>query len=247
MDMQILEDIGLSKAEIKTYISLLELGPTTSGPLIQHSKLQSSVVHRVLKTLIEKGIVTYIKIGKNKQYQATDPKNMLEFLDNKKKRFIDILPTLEAKQQQNNKNYATEMFVGKKAIFATLLNTIQDAKKYEEYLSFSLIEPHQDEEIIRFYKNYNLRRKEKKLRVKVLVNKKVKKIFEENYDKKILKLANVRYTNFHFPQGIVIFRDTLTFVNWKDNPFAVKITNETMANEFKIFFEEFYEKEKDAY
>ena len=68
MDEKILENIGLSKAEIKVYLALLELGPSTSGPIIQKSELQSSVVHRVLKTLLDKGIITYIKIGKDNNY-----------------------------------------------------------------------------------------------------------------------------------------------------------------------------------
>ena len=92
MDTSILEDIGLSAAEIKVYLTLLELGPSTSGPIIDKSKLQSSVVHRVIKTLIEKGLVTFVKIGKDKQYQATSPENILNYVDLKRKRLAEILP-----------------------------------------------------------------------------------------------------------------------------------------------------------
>ena len=45
MDTAILEDIGLTNAEIKVYLSLLELGTATAGPIIEKSCLQSSVVH----------------------------------------------------------------------------------------------------------------------------------------------------------------------------------------------------------
>ncbi|MBI2106057.1 hypothetical protein HYT56_04440 [Candidatus Woesearchaeota archaeon] len=247
MDEQILENIGLSKAEIKIYLSLLEIGPSTSGPIIQKSGLQSSVVHRTLKTLLEKGIITYVKVGKDNRYQATNPENILDFIENKKKRFMDILPELKNKQQRGKGNYSTEMFLGKKAMFSALLNVIKDGKPKEDYLSFSLIEPHDDKDIVNFYQVYNLRRRDKRLNVKVLVNEKVKPIYEKNYTKKLLKKANVRYTNFHFPQGIVIFKNTVIFVHWKENPFAVKITNQEMAQQFKEFFLEFYNKEKDAY
>ncbi|MBS3080553.1 hypothetical protein J4221_03715 [Candidatus Pacearchaeota archaeon] len=230
MDEKILENIGLSKAEIKVYLALLELGPSTSGPIIQKSELQSSVVHRVLKTLLDKGIITYIKIGKDNNYQTTDPKNLLDFIENKKKRLIDILPELEDKQKRNKGNYL-----------------IKDGNPNEDYLSFSLIEPHDDKEVVDFYQIYNLRRRDKKIKVKVLVNNKVKPIYEKNYTKELLKKANVRYTSFHFPQGIIIFRNNVTFVHWGENPFAVRITNKEMAEQFKEFFLEFYNKEKDAY
>jgi sugar-specific transcriptional regulator TrmB len=247
MNTEILEGLGFSKAEIKIYLALLELGPSTSGPIIQKSGLQSSVTHRALKTLLEKGIITFVKVGKDNNYQATDPKNLIDFIDNKKKKFLDLLPELEAKQKQGKSNYSTEMFLGKKAMFSTLLNIIKDAKPNENYLSFSLIEPHDDEEIVDFYETYNLRRREKRLRVKVLVNKKVKPIYEKNYTKELLKKANVRYSSFHFPQGIILFRETVTFVHWGENPYAIKITNQEMANQFKQFFLEFYNTEKDAY
>lgn len=247
MDASILEDLGLSKSEIKIYLNLLESGPKTSGPIIQKTNLQSSVVHRSLKTLLEKGIITYVKIGKNNLYQAANPDNLLNFIENKKKRFLDILSELKKKQNSLNNNYSTEMFLGKKAMFSALVNLVKDAKSGEDYFSFSLIEPHADEEIVTFYQTYNLRRNEKKLKVKVLVNKKVKSIYERNYSKDLLKKANVRYTSFHFPQGIVIFRENILFVHWGENPFVVKIVNGEMASQFKEFFLEFYNKEKNAY
>ena len=41
IDTEILEDLGLSNSEVKVYLSLLELGETTSGPLLQKSGLQN--------------------------------------------------------------------------------------------------------------------------------------------------------------------------------------------------------------
>ncbi len=54
MDVTILEDLGLTTAEIKVYIALLELGNSTAGPLVEKSGLQNSVVHRTLHSLIQK-------------------------------------------------------------------------------------------------------------------------------------------------------------------------------------------------
>jgi len=64
MDVSILEDLGLRKAEISAYIALLELGSSSAGKILQKSKLQNSVVHRSLNSLMEKGLVTHIFLGK---------------------------------------------------------------------------------------------------------------------------------------------------------------------------------------
>jgi predicted transcriptional regulator len=123
METAALEDLGLSQAEIKTYIALLEIGESTTGPIIARSKLQSSVVHRVIKQLIEKELVSYVVVGKNKHYQPAKPQNLVNFVETKKKRLLEILPELESKQQLVKRNTA-EMFLGHTAVFALLKKTL---------------------------------------------------------------------------------------------------------------------------
>lgn len=247
MDVSILEDIGLTKAETKAYLTLLELGPSTSGPVISASGMQSSVVHRSLKQLIEKGLVSSVRIGKNNRYQATDPASLVHYIEDKRKRLQDIVPELRARQYRAADRNETEMYIGKRAIFTMLNSLISDGRRREEYCSFSLGEEHDDPEIVKFYHNHNRRREELRLRVKVLSNRSVRRIYERNYDHEILRKAHVRYTAMQFPQGIIIFRDIVIFLTWQERPTAVRITNALMAKQFRSFFLAAYNKEKDAY
>jgi predicted transcriptional regulator len=133
METAALEDLGLSQAEIKTYIALLEIGESTTGPIIERSKLQSSVVHRVIKQLIEKELVSYVVVGKNKHYQPAKPQNLVNFVETKKKRLLEILPELESKQQLVKRNTA-EMFMGHTAVFA-LLSSVLKQKDVSIYIN----------------------------------------------------------------------------------------------------------------
>ena len=63
MNTKVLEDLGLTKSEIKVYLSLLSLGPSSAGAILQKAKIQNSVLHFSLNNLIEKGLVSYIKKG----------------------------------------------------------------------------------------------------------------------------------------------------------------------------------------
>ena len=56
MDTSALEDLGLSNAESRIYIALLESGPSKTGLIIDRTKLQSSTVYHILGSLIEKGL-----------------------------------------------------------------------------------------------------------------------------------------------------------------------------------------------
>ena len=84
MDTEILEDLGLTPTEIKIYISLLELGVSSAGKILEKSKLPNSTVHRDLNSLIEKGLISFILEGKRKIYKATNPENFFEFIQDKK-------------------------------------------------------------------------------------------------------------------------------------------------------------------
>ena len=99
IDTSILEDIGLTNAQIKVYLTLLELGETTSGPLIKKSALQNSVVYNALNQLIDSGLVTFVSKGKRKYFSSTNPKNLIKFVEDKKEKIEELVPQLLAKQQ----------------------------------------------------------------------------------------------------------------------------------------------------
>ena len=79
-DTEILEDLGLTKTEVKVYLALLELGSSSAGKILEKSKLPNSTVHRDLNSLIVKGLISFILEGKRKVYQASNPENFFEFI-----------------------------------------------------------------------------------------------------------------------------------------------------------------------
>jgi len=72
----------------------LKKGTSTAGLIIEKSALQSSVVHMTLNKLVAKGFVSFIKEGQRNHYQATDPKHISEYIDDKKTQFEKILPDI---------------------------------------------------------------------------------------------------------------------------------------------------------
>jgi hypothetical protein len=49
------------------------------------------------------------------------------------------------------------------------------------------------------------------------------------------------------PQGLIVFHNSVIFLNWEQEPFAVRVTSALMASQYRAFFLGFYNKEKDAY
>jgi sugar-specific transcriptional regulator TrmB len=63
MNTKILEDIGLTKTEIKIYLALLKLGQSTTTNIIKDAGIHASKVYEFLDKLIKKGLVSYNSIA----------------------------------------------------------------------------------------------------------------------------------------------------------------------------------------
>jgi sugar-specific transcriptional regulator TrmB len=247
VDYKILQDAGLTYAETQVYLTLLELGPVSAGPVLNKTGLQNSVLHRALNSLVQKGLVGFVYSGKNRVYQSEPPQRLLGLLDQKKRGVEEILPILEKKAVVFNQKYSTEMFLGLRGVFSAILSLIEDSIPGDELLSFSVIESHEVQEIYDFYRKYYLVRKEKGIVTKIMGNDRARITWEKQYTAEQLKFLHARYTDIEFPQGVIIFQDKILLIQYGKAPSAVKIKNKEMAENFRRFFYSVYNKEKDFY
>ena len=236
MDYSVLEDLGLSKGEVKVYVVLLGLGPTKVGRIIEKSGMASSAVHNSLNSLIAKGLISYLKTGKIKFYQAVPPKQLINFIDDKKNRVLGILPELELKEKLATEKQEAEIFKGMKGIMAMLNLLIEDAKKGDEYLFFAINVDKQNEEIQKFFISYDIKRKDKGLNVKGLAPASLKKLFEER------KILRMKYPDFPIPSNTSICNNKIALFSWGEKPVGYLIGSQQIAELYKDFFRQIWEK-----
>lgn len=235
--IELLQELDLNKRQSSCYLALLELGSSKVGSIIEKTSIPSSKIYDVLKSLIKKGLVSYIIKEKTKHFQASDPKSLLNILEQKKKDLEKSLPELIAKQNFSEKQ-KVEMFEGQKAIFNMFTNLISDTKPKESYRIFSINEENKNENCQVFFKNLAVRRKEKALDVMLL--KPIKYYLKEKHTK--LKL---RYINLNLPQGITIFRNNIILLSWSVNPIAIKIESKQFSDQMNSFFTDLWNKAKE--
>jgi len=227
-----LQEIGLNRRESICYSALSELGSSKIGVICKKTGIPSSKIYEILNKLIQKGLVSYIIKGKIKHYQASDPKVLLSYIEEKRKKIKEILPQLLLKQKLSKKQ-SVEMFEGQKALFSLFIDLIKDAKSRELYLVFSINEENKNEQANIFFRNLTLRRKQKRLDVRLLKN--IKYYKKEKHTK-----LKIRYTKFSLPQGITIFRNYVIILSWIDSPVAIKIESVAFADQLKDFFLELW-------
>lgn len=238
MDTAILEDLGLSRGEIRVYFALMKLGSTKVGGIIERSGMASSAVHNALKTLAEKGLITYIKKGKIKSYSAAPPGHMLEFIDEKREKLKAALPELEAIRKAAEERQEAEVYEGMGGFKALMARLLEGAKKGDEYLFFAVDVPEQNKEIQEVFARYDLRRKALGLIVKGLAPKGLSPVLEWRTQN-----IEVRYPVFPIPSNTTMCNDLVAFFSWEKDKFVgYIIQSQQIAASYREFFRKVWEK-----
>ncbi len=233
MDTSILEDIGLTGAEIKVFITLLELGSSTAGNVVEKSGLQNAVVHRAFHSLAEKGLITFVFEGKIKHYQAIEPKLLLSFIDEKRSRIEKILPELEAKRNLAEQKPKATIYRGIRGVKEVLNLMLETSAR--EYLAYG--GPQKAHDLLQDYawEAFHRKRIEKKIIAKLIFNDSLR-WWGNKLNKK--KLTKVRYTKKEFEQltETIICGNKVAILVYSDKPYGFLIEDKTVFDSYKKFF-----------
>jgi sugar-specific transcriptional regulator TrmB len=233
METEILEGIGFTRGEAIVYLTLLGLGSSKVGSIIEKSNLQSSVVHNCLNKLIEKGFVSFIKEGKVKHYNTIDPNLITDYIEDKKNRYKEILPQLLLKQKSAKEKLDAEIFIGVKGLKSMFKIAFANCGELKEYLFFA--HPEQIKELYDFYREVNKPIFSKNIKIRGLADKKFKKqLLEEYRESKFMKL---KFLDIPFPSATTLINDYLLFINWIEKPVGIMIRSKTLSDNYRNFFE----------
>jgi sugar-specific transcriptional regulator TrmB len=240
--MEFLKNLGLTEREVKVYLSLLELGSTTTGPIIAKTKLQSAKVYETLNKLKEKGLVSFTIISRTKYFQASDPKELMNIWNEQKRKLEEIMPTLQNKQQQSRSKQIVVIHDGYQA-YKALFNRLQDElKKGDFYWAFAFKNEYYDSSASFFLKHFHELLKEKKIDDKLLGHVSVKKAIRQNFkDNSNLKM---KFTPNETPLGVIIIKGKVINLIWGKRPTAIEISSEQIYEQYKNFFLELWKKSK---
>lgn len=231
MDTHILEDIGLTNAEIKVYLALLELGSTTAGPVIDKSGLQSSVVHITLNKLVEKGLVSFVKEGKRNHYQAANPQHISDYIQEKKERYEQILPELLLKQQTAKQKPEIVTFRGVKGIKELLLELLTAGGKEHHTFGSSVKSLMLGDA---WWVAYHKKRAQRGINAKLIFNESLRKWTDINkYPKAEYKFTRA---NFEPLTETIIRNERVGIIVWTEKPLGILIHQKEAAESYDKFF-----------
>lgn len=231
MDLEVFREIGLTAAEAKTYVALLSLGESAVGPVIEKSGLQSSVVHLALTNLKSKGFVSSVKEGKRNKYQASEPRHMLFYLEEKRSKVQNMLPKLKELSRRSAFPSEVTVFRGVRGVKELLYSLLEaGGKEHHTFGSSNKSLMLGDE----WWTRYHKKRSDKGIAAKLLFNESLMAWkAEEKYPK-----SEIRYTNEGFEPltETIIRNDMVGIIVWADNPIGILMHHPVVASSYDNFF-----------
>ncbi len=231
-----LQDIGLTQGEIKVYLALLDLGETTTGRIIDQSGLSSGKIYEILDKLISKGLVTYIVKEKTKYFQPTNPKKILEYVQDQQRRIEEkqqqiesILPSLLASYSAQKIAYSAIIYKGIQGLRTALFDTLDGLGADDEWLAFG-VRGDRPEPVMRIWDQWLKQRVKRRIPSKMIVaNKDAYNLFKD------IGLTGFRLLALNSFAPVTISGNVVLIYNWSDLS-VLKITNQETASSFKELF-----------
>lgn len=242
MDTRALEKLGLTPGEIKVYLALVKLGETTSGPIVEESKVSVSKVYNILDRLAKKGLTSHIVKKQTKHFKAADPNRLLDYLKEKEDELKKqesslnkLIPELEILKGTAITEETAQVYDELKGIQTARERTLKIMQKGDEMWIIGIAKTPYEGMMTRYFRDYHKRRYTKGIKCKYLYNDYARDPFGNRSCS--YPLSEVRYMK----EGLIthgwmeIYADTVTIGINKGKSFSVVIQNQEVANSFKIY------------
>ncbi|MFN7991628.1 MAG: helix-turn-helix domain-containing protein [Candidatus Micrarchaeia archaeon] len=250
MKQSILEMIGLTEGEAKTYKALLRLGSSSTGAISSEAGVSTSKLYIILDKLERKGLASHIDRGGVRHFQAVEPAKIRDYL-NEKRREVEVLeseleaqlPNLMALYAHASTQESITVFKGMKGLKTAHEHTYLKLGRGDEYCVLGIPQITEWDRLGYWEKDHQ-RRDAAGIRCRLLFNQGVEgKILMERNS---YRFSEARYmpTDIKTPAYFTIYKDTTLVIIPSADPISIEIVSKEVADAFRGYFNEFWKLSK---
>lgn len=232
----VLEKIGFSPNEIKVYLTLNDYGSAKAGKIAKLAKIDRSSCYNSLKSLQEKGLVSYVLIGKIKWFQIAGPRRLIEYLREQEEDVKEIIPKLEERHRAAKIEGQVRLFKGIKGVKSIFLDICRSGR--DNYVFGS--EGQFSERMPEFALQFDRLKKENKIHTKLILRKGRRELDSKTSEYKYLDGIS------ESPAVTNIYGDKIAIIIWTDEPEGILIENAAAAKAYKSYFDFMWKNAKKA-
>lgn len=232
-----LSRVGLSPGEAKVYLSLLEHGPSTTGPLATRAGVSSGKVYLILGRLMRKGLVSYVVRDKVRSYSAENPDFLGSLLREREEQIHDVkrelaasIPRLQALKRPVH--YNAQMYFGIDGIRNAALNALRELKPGGEVLALGVTSK-KHEALNRFWRKWNASRVKRRANARMLFTE------DDEFYRSYRDFPRTKARVIHniYPATIDVVGNHVLLLTYGDNPSCIDVTSPDIAASFTNFFD----------
>ncbi|MFH1294868.1 MAG: helix-turn-helix domain-containing protein [Candidatus Aenigmatarchaeota archaeon] len=230
-EVDALREYGLSEKESLVYLALLRGGSTTVTPLLKITQLQRGSLYDILERLVEKGLVSYVIKADRKNFEAVDPRKLLELLEQKKDAIKEALPALLAKQ--NLEEPKVTIYKGRKGLKSVYMDTLRSqSTDYVMGASGKLKNALGDSFFARFQREHN-RQKRKTTKIIFCEDARGSPSMGD------MGYAEIRFVpeEYETPSHTLIYDNKVVIHVLEETPICIMIESQAVAKSYKNFFD----------
>lgn len=238
MELQ-LEELGLSKGEVKVYLALFDLKEGTKYSIAKVADVSASKVYEILDKLIKKGLVTSVIKNNVKHFHPANPHKLEEYVKLKKEEVKkeesivnNLIPLLTSKLAHSEEQTKVEVFEGVNGM-RSILSTIEKEFDSKHEWAAMGIRSGKKETFNNIVEVFHRNRASKGVVAKMLFTDK-NTDFYKSLQK--LKHTQIKVLEQFTPAGITTYKNKTAIFYYGDKPSFILITNEGIAQSFREFF-----------
>ncbi len=237
---ELLRDCGLTQNESLVYLTLLKIGKSKSGEIVNESKVSGGKIYETLYKLVDKGLVKSISENNVKYFIANDPSAILEYLNEKdrrlherRERLSNVLPDLELLKKNDAREDDVALIKGIRGISPIVHKALENAKD----IKIMGITSSKNVRYNNFWRGWHKER--------IGLRKKAKMIFSDrntDYWKFFNKLGytEVREISHLTPSAVMIIDDNVFIFSYGDEITCIHIASESISTSFSLFFDDLW-------
>lgn len=130
-----LKELGLDDNEANVYTACLAEGSSKVQDIAKRSGLIRTTVYGILKSLINKGLVSTVKKNNKLFFQAVPPRELLNIWEQKKEKLSLIIPQLEKLRSTIPCLQKVEFFEGRSGVKTVVNDIISKPKETIKLIS----------------------------------------------------------------------------------------------------------------
>lgn len=232
-----LREIGLTKNEVKVYITCLELGSSLASQISKKSEIYRTIIYDVLDSLIKKGLISYFIKENRKYFHSTSPESLIKYIEEKEKEIVkqkedieSVIEHLKKLEKPKKEPYLIEVFSSKEGFKSLLEGILNEGKGYKmigyEALGASLLKY--------YFVHWQKRRIKKKIKRKIIGKQKRRKEIQ-----KYKQLTEARFlpNNYEIPTSVLMYGNkAILFLPLEDDFVGVRIESKKIVSSFETYF-----------